>query len=234
MKIGAIIQARMSSSRRPGKLLYEVAGKPMLQYVLERLQHCRNLDGQVVATSTQDDDTPIANFCDRFGISVYRGDLANVARRFLEVIELLRFDAFVRISGDSPLLDQQLVDQAVDCFRSGSFDMVTNLMPRSYPEGQSVEVIKSGVFRAAYVAMNSPVHFEHVTPWFYEHHEDFKMLNLGAPHDWSDIHLAVDTEEDMKTFAGIVARFDQPHWQYGLSEIIEIYESLNSSRVRRR
>lgn len=226
----AIVQARMDSSRLPGKVLREVAGKPILQYLLESLQRARRLAGVVVATSTSPGDMPIVELCERLGIDVFRGDPTNVAGRFLGIIEARSVEAFVRICGDSPLLDPRLIDCAVGRFEMSDCDMVTNLRPRSYPRGQSVEVIKSQAFRDAYRSMTHPEHFEHVTRWFYEHEEQVKIVNFSAERDWSNIHLAVDTAEDLRTIARIVMKLKRPHWQYELSEIIEIYKSITIDR----
>jgi spore coat polysaccharide biosynthesis protein SpsF len=223
----AIVQARMGSSRLPGKVLREVAGKPILQYLLERLQRARRLSGVVVATSTDAEDMPIVELCERLGVEVFRGDQANVASRFLDVIKTRAGNAFVRISGDSPLLDPSVVDLAVGRFLTGDCDVVTNLMPRSYPRGQSVEVVRSQAFREAYLAMSDRDHFEHVTRWFYEHADQVKIVNFGAERDRSDIRLVVDTAADLNRIASIVMRMERPHWQYELSEIIEIYDSVN-------
>ena len=223
----AIVQARMGSRRLPGKVLREVAGKPILQYLLESLQRAKRLAGVVVATSTSTGDMPIVELCERLGVDVFRGDQADVAGRFLDVIEARDVEAFVRICGDSPLLDPRLVDRAIGYFGKGDCDMVTNLSPRSYPRGQAVEVIRSQAFRDAYRCMSHPEHFEHVTRWFYEHEDRVKIVNFEAECDWSDVHLAVDTAEDLQTIASIVARLKRPHWQYELSEIIEIYKSIN-------
>ena len=100
MKIGTIVQARMSSQRFPNKVLYEVAGKPLLQYLLERLEHCNCLDAIVVATSVDDSDTPIAEYCQQHSMACYRGPLANVAGRFNQVLDIYQFDGFVRVNGD--------------------------------------------------------------------------------------------------------------------------------------
>lgn len=226
----AIVQARMGSSRLPGKVLREVAGKPILQYLLENLQRSKRLAGVVVATSTSAGDMPIVELCERLGVDVFRGDQADVAGRFLDVIETRDAQAFVRISGDSPLLDSRLVDRAVGRFERDDCDLVTNLRPRSYPRGQSVEVLNSQVFRDAYRAMSCREHFEHVTRWFYENEDQVKISNFRAMRDWSDIRLAVDTAEDLHMIARIVKRMERPHWQYELSEIIEIYKSIEVER----
>ena len=226
MKIGAIVQARMSSVRLPGKVLMKAAGRTVLQYVIERLQKCAALDGIVVATSTDDCEMPIVNHCEELGVAVYRGDLEDVARRFLDTAERFGFSAFVRVCADSPLLDAELVSRAVERFRACECDIVTNVMPRTYPHGQSVEVVRTGTLRATWPRMNMPEHLEHVTSFFYEHRSEFSIVNLCAQRDMSDLRLVVDTEEDLERFAWIVDRFDEPHWKYGLEELIEMCDSL--------
>ena len=139
----------MSSKRFLGKVLHNVEGKPMLAYVLERLQRCRPLDGIVVATSTDDSDTPVADFCHECGVDCYRGPLQDVAGRFKEVLDEYRFDGFVRVCGDSPLIDQRLIDKGIRIFRRSGFDIVTNVSPKTFPKGQSVEVLSTDTFKAA-------------------------------------------------------------------------------------
>ena len=174
-KLGAIVQARMSSQRLPNKVLHKVAGKPMLQYLLERLEHCNCLDAIVVATSAEDSDTPIAEHCRQNGVPCYRGSLSNVAGRFNEALNIYHFDGFVRVNGDSPLLDQNLIEKAVSIFLAGDLDIVTNGQKRTYPKGQSVEVLRADTFRYAYQLMREEDEFEHVTPYFYKHAEKFLL-----------------------------------------------------------
>ena len=226
MMIGAIIQARMSSVRLPGKVLMKAAGRTVLQYVIERLKQCTALDGIVVAVSTDDRDTPIVKHCEELGVAVCRGSLDDVAGRFLDAAERFGFDAFVRACADSPLLDADLVDRAVERYRECKCDIVTNVMPRTYPHGQSVEVVRTELLRVTWPKLTTPEHLEHVTSFFYEHRSDFSIVNLCAPRDMSDMRLVVDTEEDWERFTRIVDRFEEPHWKYGLAEIIEICESL--------
>ncbi len=226
MMIGAIIQARMSSARLPGKVLMKAAGRTVLQYVVERLKHCATLDGLVVATSTDDRDTAIVHHCEELGVAVSRGSLEDVARRLLDAAERFGFEAFVRVCGDSPLLDANLVRRVVERHRACEYDIVTNVMPRTYPHGQSVEVVRTELLRVTWPKMNTPEHLEHVTSFFYHHRSDFSIVNLCAPRDMSDLRLVVDTEEDWERFTRIVDRFVEPHWQYGLADVLKISESL--------
>lgn len=233
MRIGAIIQARMSSQRLPNKVLLETAGKPMLQYLLERLEHCDCLDNIVVATSVDDSDTPIADYCRQNGIACYRGSLSNVASRFNEVLDVYHFDAFVRVTGDSPLLDQRLIEKGVSLFLGGDFDLVTNVLPRTYPIGQSVEVLRSVTYQSTYDRMREEEDLEHVTRFFHKHPEEFRIQNFALTENLNHIQLSVDTGQDMDNFVTIASKMTRPHWEYTLEDILRIYQDLALSEIKR-
>lgn len=227
MSVGAIIQARMTSKRFPGKVLHQVAGKPLLQYVLERLSPCTSLDAVVVATSVDQSDDPVEFFCREHGVLCFRGDLANVAGRLNAALRAHGFGAFVRLSGDSPLMDPVVVDRGVDTFLKGKSDLVTNVFPRSFPRGQSVEVLRADTFRWAVEMMRDSEDLEHVTRYYYRNPRYFKIRNFSAEQDYSGVGLAVDTTQDMERFAKIIASMDKPHWKYHLPEILAIYADLS-------
>lgn len=231
MRIGAIIQARMGSRRLPGKVLRQVAGKPVLGYLLERLAHCRAVDAVVVATSREAEDAPLAEFCREWGVACHRGALDDVAGRFKEVLDLYPFDGFVRLSGDSPLLDQRLVDTGVQLFREGHAELVTNISLRTYPQGQSVEVLRADTFRRGYARLREQEDREHATQFFYKHGADFAILNFAAERDYSHLHLSVDTAHDLERFAAVVARLDRPHWQYGWRELVQLHEEVGAPAI---
>lgn len=228
MTIGAIVQARMSSRRLPGKVLKPVAGKPMLQYLLERLEHCSLLDRVVVATSTEVSDDRIKLLCDRNRVECLRGSLEDVAGRFNAVIEKYKFDAFVRVNGDSPLLDQNLIDKGVTLFMSGKFDLVTNIAPRTFPQGQSVEVLRSETFRRTYRLMQTLEDREHVTRFFYRNGQDFKILNFVCEFDCDAVSLAIDTADDLHIFANVVSRMRKPPWNYSLPQLLELFRAATN------
>lgn len=227
IKIGAIVQARMSSERLPGKVLRNVLDKPMLQYLLERLSHCSVLDEVVVATSMEQSDQPIVDFCQQFGVSCYRGDLENVAGRFNDLLQEYQFDIFVRLSGDSPLLDQRLIEQGIKVLLKGKADLVTNVLNRTYPKGQSVELLYREVFQAAYPSMKTPDEIEHVTRYFYKNQKRFKIVDFKSDRDYSDIQLSVDTLEDEQMFSAIIHRMNKPHWEYRWDELVSLYQAVN-------
>lgn len=226
MKVTAIVQARMSSQRFPGKVMYDVEGKPLLQYLLERLAHCRSLDKVVVATSTDPSDTVIADFCKRQTIDCYRGSLLNVVERFMNVLATFHLDAFLRVSGDSPLLDPALVDKAIRLFEEGHYEIVTNVMERTYPPGESVEVVQTGAFEKGYALLKDAEDFEHVTKIFYKNPALFRIFNIESKRPYRDIRLSVDTPHDMHVFVEIIGRMDKPHWQYNMEQIVSIYRDV--------
>ncbi len=226
MRIGAIIQARMSSRRLPGKVLMEVHGQPLLQYLLARVQRCRELDVIVVATSTESSDDPIESFCDERDIACFRGPLENVAERFREAAKRHELDVFVRLCADSPLLDPALVDEAVATYKSGGANLVTNIMERTFPLGQSVEVISVPVFAEAVPQMSSADDREHVTSYFYDHANDFRINAIRCEHDCGDANFAVDTPADLERLTCLIAAMDRPHWSYGLLELIQLHQGL--------
>lgn len=229
MRIVAIVQARMSSRRLPGKVLHRIAGKPLLGYLLERLRRCRTLDAVLVATSVHPDDDAIARFCESLGVPCHRGPLNDVAGRFLGALDRTGADAFVRVNGDSPLLDPNLIDIAVTRFKGRDADLVTNVLRRTYPSGQSVEVVRAFAFRRAYRLMTEPPDFEHVTRVFYRLRDRFRLIGFESPTDRSGVRLAVDTPEDLATFAAIVARMGRPHEEYALEEILEIHHAITAA-----
>ncbi len=225
-KIGAIVQARMSSQRLPGKVLQEVNDKPILQYIVERLEHCCTIKEFVIATSQEKSDDQIEEFCINKNVQCCRGSLNDVASRFKEISENKRWDAFVRISGDSPLIDQHLIDMGVNYYLGGPFDLVTNVFPRSYPQGQSVEIVRAGTFKKIYPQMADQDDLEHVTRFFYQNPKEFRIFNFASSIDYSQIHLAVDTHQDMQFFSGIINKMTRPHSDYHLEEIIRIYREM--------
>lgn len=224
--IGAIIQARMSSRRLPGKSLAGICGKPLLQYIVESLTQCRMLDSLALATSCEPGDDAIAALGRELGVICLRGPLDNVAERFALTIKHLGLKVFIRICGDSPLLDWRLVDQAIGMFLDNDADMVTNCHPRVFPPGASVEVLRSEVFLKALPCMRDPVDQEHVTSYFYARADAFKILSLDADRDYPGLSLCVDQPQDLERIRALVRRFERPHWSYTLGELHALAQDL--------
>lgn len=195
----------MSSRRLPGKVLLSLAGKPLLQHVIDALKRVPSLTGIVVATSIEKTDDPIAAYCQEKNIAWYRGSLPNVAQRFLEALEQQSWEGAVRVNADSPLLDWRLVDQAVNKLLREEWDLVTNVFPRSFPKGQSVEVVRTTAYQQAYKKFSVSEEFEHVMPYFYTHAVDWRIATIISSQDLSDTHLTVDTAEDLERIEKMIA-----------------------------
>lgn len=203
-----IIQARMSSIRLPGKVLMNIAGKPMLDWVYGRVVQSSYVKKVVIATSDDSSDDQIEQFCNLRKYSCFRGALDDVAGRFLGVINSQRAEEFIRISGDSPLIDPALIDMAIVEYRSDLYDLVTNVLPRTYPKGQSVEIVRSSVFRKMYDGLISLDDREHVTKAIYENKLNFRIKNFETDPPAGDIQLSVDTYEDLKKVTAIINSSD--------------------------
>lgn len=218
----AFIQARMSSQRLPGKVLADVGGKPMLGYLAERLRNCREIDGFAVLTSDQPEDGQVADWCRAEGVQIYRGSLDNVLGRFIAAASELRQEACVRISGDSPLLDPKIVDRAVSLFRQIMPDLVTNVFPRSFPKGQSVEVVSCSALQRA-AAEATVEDCEHVTRFIYRHPDRFRIENFSCPQNLGELQMSVDTREDFEAFRQVVSRMALPQASYDLDGLLRLY-----------
>ena len=222
MRIGLIIQARMSSSRLPGKVLMQIQGKTVLKYLLERIRRCLDIQSTIVATSTDNSDDPIKEFCEESSVECFRGSLENVAERFKDAALSYKLDAFVRICGDSPLLDPHLVDEHVQLFRQGAVDLVTNVANRTFPHGQSVEVLSTEVFCQTVKKMNLPEHLEQVTRYFYEHADEFVIKEIKCPLECNDANFVIDTPADFERITALIEAMDRPHWEYCLKDLLSL------------
>jgi spore coat polysaccharide biosynthesis protein SpsF (cytidylyltransferase family) len=230
MRIGAIVQARMSSRRLPGKVLRSVDGKPLMAFLLERLRTAKGLDSILLATSNDPSDDVLERFCEERAVRCHRGDLEDVARRLQQASREGNLGAFVRVNGDSPLLDPGLIERGVELYREGDLDIVTNVCPRSFPRGQSVEIVRCATFDSVVAEMVQKEEREHVTTPFYARPDRFRLKNFAADQDWSEISMAVDTEEDLEVFTAVVAEMDRPHCEYGVAALVPLYRLCRGGR----
>lgn len=232
MKIGIIIQVRMSSRRFPGKVLHEIQGKPLLGYLVERLKLCQNNSELIVATSSEESDQPVYDYCETNGVKCFRGSLDSVAERFADAIKEYQLDAFVRICGDSPMVDPQIVDQGLKVFLDNDYEIVTNCLKKTFPQGQGFEILKSQTFLEGYKNFHTPDHFEHHTCYFYEHADDFNICNIETgDKDYSSLDLCVDDPEDAERLAKVLEQMDRPFTDYGWRELVGLYNQQEKATV---
>jgi spore coat polysaccharide biosynthesis protein SpsF (cytidylyltransferase family) len=205
MKRVAIIQARMSSSRFPGKVLQRIGEMPMIVFMLHRVARAALLDQIVVATSTDHSDDALTEEVRRSGFDCLRGDLLDVLSRFNAAANSCSADVVVRLTGDCPLIDVDLIDKAVATLISGKFDYVSNVEPPTYPNGLDVEAFTQAALAEANARAESASDREHVTPYIRRNKALFKHMNLRSIWDMSSLRWTVDHADDLALIRAMVA-----------------------------
>lgn len=201
----AFIQARMSSTRLPGKVLQDLAGRPLLLYMVQRVRRARLLDDVVVLTSTDASDDPIVAAMAPAGVPLYRGDLHDVLQRFAAAAAACQADEVVRLTGDCPLIDPALIDAVIAARRAAGADYATNTAPPSFPDGLDVECFtRATLDRAARLAVR-PSEREHVTPWMRSADNGCLQANVQAVADFASLRLTVDHPDDLEVVRELVA-----------------------------
>ena len=196
MKTLIIVQARMTSTRLPGKVLLSLDGEPMLSRLVERLRRVRRADGLVIATTTNATDDPIAALCAQLGVACHRGSEHDVLSRYADAARLHGADVVVRITSDCPLIDPALVDQLIACYQEGDCDYLCNMLPPTWPYGMAVEVFSASALQQAHAEATQASEREHVTPFLYWHPARYRLRNVASPIDLSLHRWTVDTPED--------------------------------------
>lgn len=191
-----IVQARMGSTRLPGKVLLPLAGAPMLTRLVERLRRVERANGIVIATTTHQSDDAIAAQCAQLGVPCHRGSEHDVLSRYADAARAHGADVVVRITSDCPLIDPALVDQVIAVYEEGGSDYVSNMLPPTWPYGMAVEVFSAAVLQQAHAEATQAAEREHVTPFLYWHPERFRLRNVASPVDLSQHRWTVDTPED--------------------------------------
>lgn len=196
MSVLCVLQARMSSTRLPGKVLLPILGKPMLALQLERIRLAHRVDGLTVATSSQATDDGIESLCRTMGVDCYRGSLNDVLDRFYQAARRHRAAHVMRLTGDCPLTDPELLDALVELHLREGSDYSSNVHDRTYPDGLDVEIFTFAALEQAWSTARTPFEREHVTPWMYCTGPDLKRCALKDSQDRSALRWTVDYPED--------------------------------------
>jgi spore coat polysaccharide biosynthesis protein SpsF len=215
-RVVAIIQARMGSSRLPGKVLEDLAGQPMLARVINRTSRADTIDEVIVATTTRPEDNVIELMCRARGNHYFRGSSDDVLDRYYQTAVAFGADAVVRITSDCPLIEPDIIDRIVKGFLNCSgADYVSNTLERTYPRGLDVEVFGFAVLKQAWEEDDNPVWREHVTPYIQRHPGKFRVFNAASEVDYSHMRWTVDTNEDLEFVRRIYNYFqtDSFHWE---------------------
>jgi spore coat polysaccharide biosynthesis protein SpsF (cytidylyltransferase family) len=215
-----VVQARMSSTRLPGKVLADIGGEPALALLLRRLSHVKAAGRVAVATSTDRSDEPIAIVAARLGAMVVRGPLEDVLARFAIAIAG-HSGPVVRITGDCPLSDPALVDATLELYRSTpGCSYASNIEPRCYPDGLDVEVIAAEALRAVASEALTASEREHVTTVIRNRPDRFAAVSLRSPQDLGELRWTVDDEADLEFVRAVVTRLAERRHVAGLEEIL--------------
>ncbi|KKH95126.1 hypothetical protein EO95_00745 [Methanosarcina sp. 1.H.T.1A.1] len=239
MHTAAVIQARMSSTRLPGKVMLEISGKPVLWHVANRVSKSQLIDGVIVATTTSREDDIIEKFCNERHIPVFRGSEDDVLDRYYRCARKFNIENVVRITADCPLHDPSVIDLVIEKYYMGNYDYVSNVDPPTYPDGIDVEVFSFSVLEKAWRNASLVSEREHVTPYIRKHKDLFKAGNLENAEDLSFHRWTLDQAEDFKLIQKIYLQFEESNVDmFYMKDIIGLLEknpeltSINSAIKR--
>ena len=222
--VTAIIQARMCSTRLPGKVMSEVCGYPMLWHVVHRVRQAKMIDKTIVAASRNSSDNVIEKFCARYSIECFRGHEEDVLDRFRQAAKYAESDAIVRITADCPLIDAQIIDAVISAYLSGEWDYATNTLYSTYPDGLDVEVFSRGALEKAWKEAKRAVEREHVTPYL-RHSQKFRIYNIESKCDLGALRWSVDEPADLEFVRAVYRRLWHRDKGFGLSDVLKLLEA---------
>jgi len=220
--IAAFIQARMSATRFPGKVLKPILGRPMLELEIERVQLCDTIDRVIVVTSTCLDDQKIVDLCKRLNVDLFCGNLENVLDRFYQAARKFKPEHIVRITGDCPLIDPEVVDSMVQLYLKNKCDYGTNCVPPTYPDGLDAEIFTMKALTQAHHEAVLPSHLEHISPFFEEQPERFRTVNLANSVDLSGLRWTVDEPEDFEFVKIIFETLYPAKPLFGMQDVLNL------------
>ncbi|MDQ6799050.1 MAG: GNAT family N-acetyltransferase [Actinomycetota bacterium] len=205
MTVVCAVQARMGSTRLPGKVLADLGNRPMLAFMLDRLRSLA-VDHLVVATSTRPQDDAVADVSAAAGVEVVRGSESDVLSRYCAVLDTFPADSVVRLTGDCPLVDPEIIQGVLELHRARGAEYTSNVLPRTFPKGLDVEVVDAAALRQAADESVDPGEREHVTPFIYRRPERFRLANFSNPEHLGDERWTVDTPADLALVRQVVDR----------------------------
>lgn len=235
MMVLAILQARMSSTRLPNKVVKPILGQPMILRQVERIKRSKKIDRLMLATSKDPSDDVLADLCEQNNIECFRGSLDDVLDRFYQGARRINPDHVVRLTGDCPLTDPALIDDVIGFHIDGGFDYTSNALEPSFPDGLDVEVMTLGCLRQAWEEASLPSQREHVSLFIYQRPERFKVGVYRNDTDRSDLRWTVDDQAD---FAHVTAIYealynDNPEFdRHDILSLLERHPELDMRHVQ--
>lgn len=224
LKIVAMIEARMGSTRLPGKVMVPFVGKPSLELMIERLRGSKTVGQIIVATTTNQADDAIVDLCQKLNVSFYRGSEEDVLKRVVEAGQKFSADMIVRTTADCPLVDWRIVDRLVKIYQSGNYDYVSNIIERSFPLGFDVEVFSFKKLQEIEKMTTEQVYREHPPYYFYTHPREFRLKNWKAKGKmyWPDLRVTLDTKEDYLVLTKIFEELYPKNSDFSAEDVVEL------------
>ena len=223
MKVISIIQARMGSSRLPGKSMEIINKKPMIYHVIKQISFSTMINEIILATTDKPQDDVLSDYVSGLGIKVHRGNEQNVLSRYYNAALEANADIFVRNTGDNPLVDPTIIDNFINVMIDGDYEYVSNNIDRSYPRGYDVEVVNFESFEKIYQKATKSEYLEHVTIYYKEYLEEFKYRSMISKNKYKypNIRLTVDTVEDLELIKKIYNEFGQKNKYISIDQVID-------------
>ncbi|WP_348945380.1 glycosyltransferase family protein [Chitinibacter sp. FCG-7] len=217
-----IVQARMSSTRLPGKVMLPLLGCPMLEHQLERLLRCKRIDQLLVATSNQSDDLPIVDLCRHLGVMCFQGDLADVLDRFYQASQQYPTQHIVRLTADCPLCDPELIDGLIEFYLNGHFDYASTALEPTFPDGLDAEIFRAELLKLAWQEADLPSQREHVTSFFYQQNQRFCLGSYTDKIDRSAMRWTVDDADDFEFVTQIYKKLYPVKSDFNRHDIVDL------------
>lgn len=223
-KICATIEARMTSSRLPGKVLMEFCEKSDLEHIIERLKRSKYLDEVVVATTMNKEDDPIVELCNKIECEYYRGSEEDVLLRVLEAAKSVDSEIIVEITGDCPVIDWRHVDKLIELFFSGEYDYASNAIERTFPRGFDIDIFPVKILEEINVITNSTADHEHVSLYIYTHPEKYRLFNWKADKklNYPEFEITLDTYEDYQLIKNIYEKLYPINKDFSAIDVVNL------------
>ncbi len=228
MKIAVIIEARMGSTRLPGKIMAKIVGKPMLELMIERVKRSKLIEEVIVATTESSGEKEIINLTRRLKVPCFQGSEEDVLSRVLNAAVKHKVDIIVELTADCPFADPKIIDEVIQKYLSGNFDHVSNISKRSFPRGLDVQVFSTKTLKKVSSLTNDPIDREHVSLYIYKHPKVFKLGHIIAPPSLRrDYRLTVDVESDLELTRRVYQFFYPKKKDFSLQDVVSFLDKNN-------
>lgn len=230
MKVVCLVQARVGSTRLPGKILKEICGKTILHHEIDRLKKCKEIDEIVIATTDKKDDDKIVNEAKKLSVKYFRGSENDVLSRFYYAAKENNADIVVRVTSDCPCIDFEILDKMLiyfkDKYKEKQIDYLSNTINRTYPRGYDIEIFTFSALEKSYINAEKEYEREHVTPYIYDKTNNFLKLSFENKDDYSEYRVTLDTIEDFIVIKNI---FENLYYKNPYFKLNDVVQYLNNN-----